>query len=104
MIVFDPPFGTPFTFTAAGCLALIALTWSLRYLEQGRLSRLRAFADQGALDRLVKGYRPALRRPLNALILLGALFLTLALAGPQWGAKEAGRPERFWSCWIRQKV
>ena len=91
MISFDPPLGTPIAFLAAGCITLVCIFWSLRRLEKGRLARLVAFADHDALARLVRGYHPALRRPLNALICIGALLLMLALAGPQWGAKDGGK-------------
>jgi len=60
-----------------GCLVL---------LERGRARRLARFVAPVMLARISRGYHPALRRPLNGLVLCGALALTLALAGPQWGS------------------
>jgi len=68
---------------AALCLGLLA--WSLAALERHRAARLHRFAAPETLARLRSGYAPGLRRPLNAFVLLGALFLVLALAGPQVG-------------------
>ena len=74
---------------AAGAIALLlALAWTLEGLERRRRDRLHGFAEASLLARLVEGYRPELRLPLNPLVLLGCAALLLALAGPHWGAKE----------------
>ena len=74
---------------AAGAVVLLlALAWTLEALERRRRNRLHGFAAEALLARLVEGYRPELRLPLNPLVLLGCAALIVALAGPRWGARE----------------
>lgn len=70
----------------AGLVGVLLLAWSLNMLERRRGARLHTFAGAKLLDRLVSAHAPALRRPLNVMVLLGAVFLLLALAGPEWGS------------------
>lgn len=69
-------------------LLLLALAWLLVRFERRRQHRLHRFAEAGLLARLVEGYRPELRLPLNILVILGAAGLLLAIAGPHWGISE----------------
>lgn len=74
--------------SAAGAIVLLlVLAWLLDRLEKRRRRRLHGFAEAGLLDRLIEGFRPEFRWPLNPLVLLGAFGLLLALAGPHWGSK-----------------
>lgn len=73
---------------AAG-LIIIASTGGLLWrLERLRSHRLGRFADAGLLQRLVLGYRPQWRLPVNALVLAGVALLLLSIAGPRWGLVE----------------
>ncbi|MCF6285322.1 MAG: VWA domain-containing protein [Candidatus Hydrogenedentes bacterium] len=86
----------PWQFILAGIAVMVGLWWSLRRLEGQRRTRLHRFAAPETLGRLVYGQVPALRRPLNVLVLVGVFFLLLTLAGPQWGTDGSapGRSSR----------
>jgi len=73
---------------ALAVLFVLVFAWRLDRLEKRREARLHGFAEAGLLARLIDGYRPALRRPLNAMVLLGVFGLLVALAGPRWGSKR----------------
>ncbi|MBX3179118.1 MAG: VWA domain-containing protein [Candidatus Hydrogenedentes bacterium] len=90
MIAFTHDTQTLVLFAAYSAIVLACLAWILARLESRRARRLHAFAEAPLLSRLVRGYHPALRLPLNALILAGAALLLAALAGPRWGAPAAG--------------
>lgn len=67
----------------------VALLWAaLSALERHRDRRLHGFAEAGLLSRLILGYAPALRRPLNVLVIVGTVSLLVAVSGPRWGEKE----------------
>jgi Ca-activated chloride channel family protein len=66
--------------------ALLGLWWALRALERSHGQRMHRFAEAGLARRLLSGYRPALRKPLFWLPLIGFAFLLVALAQPHWGA------------------
>ncbi len=74
------------TVLAVMLLLGLCLGGILAWLERRRAQRLARFVSPVMLDRISIGYRQALRRPLNYLVLLGALALFLAMAGPHWGS------------------
>lgn len=88
MISFSVPEAIAAYWAPAAVLLLAGLAWLLGRLERCRNRRLHGFAETGLLARLVSGYAPGLRRPLNAMVLLGSALLVLAAAGPHWGSKE----------------
>ena len=71
---------------AAAILVLLGFAGLLTFLEKRRNRRLHGFAEAGLLPRLIDGYRPKLRWPLNAFVLAGAVMVLVALAGPRWGS------------------
>lgn len=77
---------------AGGMLVLLAAWRLLAALERHRSRRLQGFAEQDLLARLIHGYAPGIRRPLNVLVLLGLACLLAAAAQPHWGQKETGDP------------
>lgn len=70
----------------AAVVSLVVLALLLSRLEKHRRGRLQRFVDADLAPRLLGGYEPAIRRPLNLLTLLGFAFLIAAFFQPHWGA------------------
>lgn len=96
MMYFSVPPDQSMLWALLGVLLLAAVWTALSALERYRHRRLQGFAEAALLSRLILGYAPALRRPLNGLVLVGIAALLVALAGPRWGEKAGsdGRGSR----------
>lgn len=63
-------------------LLLISLLW----LERRRNVRIQKFAEISLTERLIRGFKPWLRRGSILAIVIGFFFVILTLAQPHWGA------------------
>ncbi|MBN1825808.1 MAG: VWA domain-containing protein [Candidatus Eisenbacteria bacterium] len=79
-------FGEPFFLQAL--LAVPLLWWIFRIGRRRRESLRARFGDPGLLRHLIRGADEGRRRKKERLVLLGFVFLLLALAHPQYGERE----------------
>ncbi len=73
--------------TTIGVVLMACVFVALRYLERRRVKRLHLFIETTLAPRLFAAYDMRARRPLFWLTVVGAFFLLLAFAQPQWGRR-----------------